>query len=48
MFEQDGFDEGADHGLFVGVEALGGFEGEAQVVVGAAFVGVEDERICAD
>lgn len=38
MFEEDGFDEFADHGLFVGVEVAGGFEGEAEVVVGAAFV----------
>jgi hypothetical protein len=32
--------------LFVGVEALGGFEGEAEVVGGAAFGFVEDERTC--
>lgn len=30
---------------FVGVEVGGGFEGEAEVIVGAAFVGVEDQRV---
>ncbi|MGH2919293.1 MAG: hypothetical protein ACRDLS_11960 [Solirubrobacteraceae bacterium] len=33
--------------LFVG-EPGGGFELESEVVVGAAFVSVEYERICAD
>jgi hypothetical protein len=38
----------ADGGEFVGVELVEGFEVEAQVGVGgAAFVGVEDERVCA-
>lgn len=48
MAQEHGFDEGADDGFLVGVEVLDGFEVEAQVVVGAAFVGVEDELIGAD
>jgi len=48
VFEEDGFDEVFDDGSFVGVELLGGFEGEFEVVVGVAFVVVEDEQICAD
>lgn len=39
VFEEHGFDEFADDGLFVGVEVLGGFEGEFEVVVGLSFVG---------
>jgi hypothetical protein len=30
------------------VEAVGGFEGEAEVGVGAAFVGVEDQQVGGD
>jgi hypothetical protein len=29
VFEQDGFDQLTDHELFVGVEVVGGLEGEA-------------------
>lgn len=43
VFEQDCFDDVFDGGLFVLVELAGGVEGEAEVVVGSAFVGVEDE-----
>lgn len=32
VFEEDGFDEFADECWFVGVEVLGGFEGEGEVV----------------
>ena len=32
VFEEDGFDEFFDEGWFVGVEGLGGFEGECEVV----------------
>lgn len=39
LAQEDDFQEG-----FV-VQAAGGFELQAQVVVGSAFVGVEDERI---
>lgn len=47
--QEHGFDELADGQLFVGVEALGSFEGQAELVAGpAAFVVVEDERIRAD
>jgi len=46
--QEHGFDEGADDGFFVGVEVLDGFEVEAKIVGGAAFVGVEDELIGAD
>ena len=48
MAQEHRFDELADGCLFVGVEALGAFEGEAEVVAGAAFVGLEYERIRAD
>jgi hypothetical protein len=34
--------------LFFGAEVLGGFEGEGEVVLGAAFVGVEDEAVDGD
>jgi hypothetical protein len=33
--------------FFVVIEGTGGFEGETEVVVGAAFVFVEEERVCA-
>ena len=48
--EEGAFDEGADGGLFVGVELGDGFEVVAEFGgdVGVAFVGVEDEHICAD
>jgi len=46
--EEESFEDAFDGGLFFVGEALGGFELEAEVVVGAAFVFVEDERICAD
>lgn len=47
--EEGSFDEGADGGLFVGVEVVDGFEVEAESGVGgSAFVVGEDERICAD
>lgn len=48
VFEQDGFDDVFDGGLFVLVELAGGVEGEAEVVVGSAFVGVEDELVGGD
>lgn len=48
VFEEDGFDEFADEVLFVGVEVAGGFEGEGEVVVGAAFVGFEEEAVGGD
>jgi hypothetical protein len=43
--QQDGFEEGFDEGFAVVVEAGDGFELEPQVVVGAAFGLVEDERV---
>lgn len=48
MFEEEGFDDVADGGSFVGVELAGGFEGEAEVGVGAAFVVVEDQQVGGD
>lgn len=45
MAEEDGFDDGADDGLFVVVEVLDGFEVVEEIVVGAAFIGFEDEPI---
>ncbi len=48
MAEEDAFEEGADVGFLVGVELAGGFEGEGEVFVGAAFVGVEDEEVGGD
>lgn len=48
VFEEHGFDEFADGGLFVGVEVSGGFEGEFEVVRGAAFVGVEQKAVGGD
>ena len=48
MAEEGAFDESADGVEFVGVELVEGFEVEAEVGVGgAAFVVVEDERVCA-
>ena len=46
--EEESFEDAFDGCFFFVGEALGGFELEAEVVVGAAFVFVEDERICAD
>jgi hypothetical protein len=43
VFEDEAFDEVLEGGAFFGVEAAGGFELEAQVVGGAAFVGFEEE-----
>ena len=43
--EEDGFDEFADDGLFVGVELVDGFEVEAEVVGWLAFVVVEGEFV---
>ena len=43
--EEDGFDEFADDGLFVGVELVDGFEVVFEVVGGLAFVGVEREVV---
>jgi len=48
VFEHDRFDEFADHCLLGVIEVPGGFEGEAQVVVGAAFVGVEKQAVSND
>ena len=48
MFEEHGFDEFADGCLFLGGEVAGGFEGEGEVVLGAAFVWVEDEAVDGD
>ena len=48
VFEEHGFDEFADGCLFFGVEVAGGFEGEGEVVLGAAFVFVEDEAVDGD
>ena len=50
MSEEGAFDEGADGGLFFGVELGEGFEVVAEFGgdVGVAFFGVEDEHICAD
>ena len=48
MFEHEAFDDGADDGLFVGVEAAGGFEIEAEVFARVAFVGAEGEFVGAD
>ena len=48
MSEECAFDEGDDGGLFVGVEVVDGFEVVCEVGVGgAAFVVVEEERVCA-
>lgn len=44
--EEDGFDDGAEDGFFVVGELVDGFEVEAEVVVGAASVFVEDESGC--
>ena len=46
--EEDAFEDGSDVGFVFGVEVVGGFEGEAEVVVGSAFVLVEDEVVCGD
>jgi hypothetical protein len=46
--EEDALDDGLEDVLLVVGEAGGGLELEAQVVVGAALVRIEDERICAD
>ena len=43
----DGFEEFFGELLVVGAEVVDGFEDEFEVVGGAAFVGVEDERVCA-
>ena len=43
--EECAFDDVADKGLFVGVEAVDGFELEVEVGVWSAFVGVEDELV---
>ena len=45
MFEEHGFDELEDDGLFFGGEVLGGFEGEFEVVGGFAFAGFEGEMV---
>ena len=45
MADADGFDDAVD-GLLVGfVEVVDGFEVEGEVVCGAAFVSVEEERV---
>ena len=41
--EEDAFEHGAHVCLLVGVEVAGGFEGEGEVFVGAAFVVVKDD-----
>lgn len=46
--EEGAFEEGADGCLFVGVELVDGFEVVGEVVGDGAFVGVEEEHICAD
>jgi hypothetical protein len=43
--EECAFDDVADEGLFVGVEAVDGFELEVEVWCWSAFVGVEDELV---
>jgi hypothetical protein len=43
LAEDDGFEEGFDELLPLGVEVGGGFELEAELFVGLAFVVVEDE-----
>ena len=43
----DGFEEFFGELLVVGVEVCDGYEDEGEVVWGLAFVGVEDERVCA-
>jgi hypothetical protein len=43
--EEDAVDDGADGGLFVGVEVVDGFEAGLPVVGGGAVFGVEDELI---
>ena len=48
MAEEGVFDEGADGGLFVGVELADGFEVVGDVVGDGSLVVVEDEQICAD
>lgn len=45
--QEDGFDEGADGVFLVVVEAVEGFEVQGEVLVGAAVVLVEQERVCA-
>jgi hypothetical protein len=45
--EGDGFEDLAGELLVVVVEVGDGFDEEVEVVGGLAFVGVEDERICA-
>ena len=45
VFEEHGFDELEDDGLFFGGEVLGGFEGEFEVVGGFSFVGFEREVV---
>lgn len=45
--EEEAFEEGFEGVVLVVVEGAGGFEGVAEVVVGAAFVVVEEERVCA-
>jgi hypothetical protein len=42
--EEEDFEDAFDDVFFVVGEPGGGFELESKVVVGAAFVGVEDER----
>jgi len=46
--QQESFEDGLDVGAFVGFESGDGFEGEGELVVGAAFAFVEDEAVCAD
>ncbi len=45
--EEGAFDEGADGGLFVGVELADGFEVVGDLVGHGALAFVEDEHICA-
>lgn len=45
--EEESFEGGFEVVAAVGVEAGGCFEGEFEVVVGSAFVGFEQERVCA-
>ena len=46
--EEESLEDSFDDLFFVGGEAGGGFELEAEVVVGSAFVFVEEELVAAD
>lgn len=48
MAEEESFEDGLDVGFVVGFEVVDGFECEAELVVGVAFVFVEREAVDGD